>query len=50
MVYSFFKKQKRETGFSRFVRQDSSREKNKVFMRVLKKATEDQKKILKNSY
>lgn len=42
----FSKKDKKDSKFSEFIREAPSREKKKVFMDVLKKATEDQKKIL----
>lgn len=39
-------KPKVDTAFSRFFREASSREKKKIFTEVLRRATEDQKKIL----
>lgn len=42
----FTKNTKKDSEFSIFIREASSREKKKVFMDVLDKATEDQKKIL----
>ena len=39
-------KPKRDTAFSRFFREASSGAKKKVFTEVLRRATEDQKKIL----
>ena len=41
------KTNKKDSEFSKFIREASSREKKKVFMDVLEKATEDQRKILK---
>ncbi len=47
MFKFLFKKEDAVTSdFSHFVREASSRDKKKVFMDVLTKATEDQKKIL----
>jgi len=47
MFKSLFKKEEKiTTDFSQFVREASSGEKKKVFMDVLTRATEDQKKIL----
>ena len=47
MFKFLFKKEDKVTSdFSHFVREASSRDKKKVFMDVLTKATEDQKKIL----
>ncbi len=43
----FSKKEETDTDFSRFIREASSREKKKVFMEVLKKATDDQKEVIK---
>jgi len=40
------KEEKSDSDFSKFIREAPSREKKKVFMEVLEKATEDQKKIL----
>ena len=37
---------KRDTEFSRFFREASSGEKKKVFKEVIRRATEDQRKIL----
>ncbi len=46
-MFTFLKpKPKKDSEFSVFIREASSREKKKVFMDVLGKATEDQKKIL----
>lgn len=42
----FAKKHKKDSEFSEFIREASSGEKKKVFMDVLKRATEDQKKIM----
>ena len=42
----FGKKESTDSEFSEFIREASSREKKKVFMDVLKRATEDQRKIL----
>ena len=42
----FSKKEKKDTEFSRFFREASSGEKKKVFTEVLRKATEDQKKVM----
>ena len=39
---------KKDTEFSRFFREASSGEKKKVFKEVIRKATEDQRKILNN--
>lgn len=45
--FSFLKsKEKHTTEFSRFIREASSGEKKKVFINVIRKATEDQKKIM----
>ncbi len=44
--FFFTKPSKITTEFSHFVREASSAEKKKVFMDVLKRATEDQRKIL----
>ena len=47
MFATFFKKETlKDTKLSNFFRKASSGEKKKVFMEVLRKATEDQKKIL----
>lgn len=43
------KKDKKDSEFSRFIREASSAEKKKVFKEVIRKATEDQRKILKGS-
>lgn len=40
---------KKDTEFSRFFREASSGEKKKVFKEVIRKATEDQRKILNKS-
>ena len=40
------KKESKDSEFSEFIREAPSREKKKVFMDVLKRATEDQRKIL----
>jgi len=42
-------KKKKDTEFSRFFREASSGEKKKVFKEVIRKATEDQRKILNES-
>ena len=42
----FRKKEIGDSEFSEFIREASSCEKKKVFMDVLKRATEDQRKIL----
>jgi len=42
----FRKKENTDSEFSEFIREAPSREKKKVFMDVLKRATEDQRKIL----
>ena len=39
-------KKKKDTEFSRFFREASSGEKKKVFKEVIRRATEDQRKIL----
>ncbi len=50
MFATLFKKEpKKDSEFSLFIREASSREKKKVFMDVLEKATEDQKKIMKTA-
>lgn len=49
MMNIFRKEELRETSFSRFVREADSAEKKKVFKIVLKKATEDQKKLLQKA-
>ena len=41
----FTKEDKKDSEFSKFIRKASSREKKKVFMDVLEKATQDQKKF-----
>lgn len=41
---------KKDTAFSRFFREASSRDKKKVFATVLRKATEDQRKVLAKEY
>lgn len=47
MFLKFFKKETRkDSDFSKFIREASSREKKKVFMDVLEKATEDQRKVI----
>lgn len=46
MITSLFSNKKNETNFSKFIREGSSREKKRLFMSVIKKATEDQKKIM----
>ena len=43
-------KPKKDTAFSRFFREASSREKKKVFTIVIQKATEDQRKIFGKKY
>lgn len=43
-------KPKKDTAFSRFFREASSGEKKKVFNTVIRKATEDQRKILVTEY
>lgn len=40
------KKIKKDTAFSHFFREASSAEKKKVFTEVIRKATEDQRKII----
>jgi hypothetical protein len=40
------KKEAKTSEFSQFIREASSREKKKVFMEVLKQATQDQRKVL----
>jgi hypothetical protein len=45
----FGKKEDKDSEFSEFIREAPSREKKRVFMDVLKKATEDQRKILDKS-
>jgi hypothetical protein len=42
----FTKDNKKDSEFSEFIREASSGKKKKVFMDVLKRATEDQRKIL----
>jgi hypothetical protein len=42
----FTKERKKDSSFSVFIREASSREKKKVFMDVLEKATQDQRKVL----
>lgn len=49
MMNIFKKEELRETSFSRFIREANPTEKKKVFKVVLKKATEDQKKILQKT-
>jgi hypothetical protein len=46
MITLFRKKEETSTDFSRFIRDASSSEKKRVFKRVLKKATQDQIKII----
>ncbi len=43
----FTKTEKKDTEFSRFIREASSREKKKVFMKVLEDATNDQRKVIR---
>lgn len=38
-----------ETAFSAFIRKASSEQKKQVYTRVIKKATEDQKKVLEQA-
>jgi hypothetical protein len=45
-MFSFKRKVTAETPFSRFIREASSKEKKQVYARVIKKATEDQKRVL----
>ena len=45
----FTKKNKKDSEFSEFIREASSSEKKKVFMDVLKRVNEDQRKILNES-
>ena len=47
MFSHFFLKKKKSTAISRFVREASSAERKKVFMEVLRKATGDQQKIIR---
>ncbi len=50
MTMIFIKKPKREdTPFSKFIREASSREKKRVYKRVLEKATERQKEVLQET-
>ena len=42
----FTKEDKKDSEFSKFIRKASSLDKKKVFMDVLEKATQDQKKVL----
>ena len=49
MLKFLISKNKKDTEFSRFFREASSGEKKKVFKEVIRKATEDQKKILNNT-
>lgn len=50
MFISIFKKKEKKTSeFSRFIREASSREKKKIFIDVLKRATQDQKDLLGRS-
>ena len=42
----FTKSNKKDSEFSKFIREASSREKKKVFMEVLEKATNDQRKVM----
>ena len=42
----FKKEEKKDSEFSKFIREASSGEKKKVFMDVLEKATNDQRKML----
>jgi hypothetical protein len=50
MFNVFKKKNNTSSDFSQFVREASSREKKKVFMQVIDRATEDQRKILPKKY
>ena len=45
-MLNFLVSKKKDTKFSRFFREASSGEKKKVFREVIRKATEDQKRIL----
>lgn len=47
MFKVFIKKKTKETDFSKFIRKAPSREKRRVFMRVIKDATNDQRRIMK---
>lgn len=49
MMNIFKKEELRETSFSRFIREADSAEKKKVFKVVLRKATEDQKRLLQKA-
>jgi hypothetical protein len=42
----FIKKHKKDSEFSRFIREASSRQKKKVFIDVLNKSTKDQKDVI----
>jgi hypothetical protein len=42
----FLKSKRKDSDFSKFIRKASSREKKKVFMNVLEKATEDQRRVI----
>lgn len=46
----FGKTTEKDSDFSEFIREASSGEKKKVFMDVLRKATEDQKKIIERKF
>jgi predicted CopG family antitoxin len=46
MLATLLGKKKKDSEFSEFIREASSGEKKKVLMDVLKRATEDQKKIM----
>ena len=48
MIKVFQKNATKETEFSKFIREASSGEKKKVFMRVLKDATRDQRKVMES--
>lgn len=51
-MFNFFvhkKRDKKDGDFSRFIRTASSKEKKKVFKRVLDKATEDQKRVIQKA-
>ncbi len=42
----FTKKHKKDSEFSKFIREASSREKKKVFIDVLNKSTKDQREVI----
>ena len=48
-MFGFKRKPAQETEFSKFIRKASSQQKKQVYTRVIKKATEDQKRVLEQA-